>query len=109
MLRRIRDALGWLTGSLLGCLIIAALVASPGLVVLWIGGALGVPWALTAQARVYIWITDLFTAANALLPAWAWFMMFTLAWLAFLDVFVRGLVRDEFSKQLKTFRERRIP
>lgn len=109
MFRRLRDALGWLTGSLLGVLILVAMAALPVFAVLWIGGALGVPWALTAQARVYLWLADFFTAANGLLPPWAWFIMFTLGWLAFLDLHVRALVREEFSKHLKTFRERRLP
>lgn len=109
MIHRIRDALGWLTGSFLGVLVIVALVMLPVMVVLWIGGALGVGWALVAQLRIAMWVADVFATANELLPPWGWFAMITLLWLAFLDVHVRGLVRDEFSKQLKSFRERKLP
>lgn len=108
MLRRVRDALGWLTGSLLGVLVIAALAMLPVMVVLWVGIALGVPWASAAQMRLYLGVARLFDALDRLLPPWAWFIMFTLAWLAFLDTFVRGLVREEFSK-LKALSEREEP
>jgi len=100
MIARIREALGSFTGSILGLAILAALIMLPVFVVLWIGTALGVPWAIAAQVRFAIWTTDAFAAANELLPAWAWFVMFTLLWLAFLDVQVRWLVRDELSKRL---------
>jgi hypothetical protein len=106
VITRIRDALGSLTGSLLGVLIIGAIAVAPVLVVLWIGAALELAWAIRTQARVAIWLSDAFTAANEFLPAWAWFIMFTLAWLAFLDVHVRALVREELSKQLKAHNER---
>ena len=109
MIRRIRDALGWLTGSFLGVLVIVAVVALPVLTVLWIGVALGVPLAIRAQVSLYLAVASLFDALNTLLPPWAWFLMLMLLWLAFLDLHVRGLVRDEFSKQLKAFRERKLP
>lgn len=109
MLRRVRDSLGWLTGSFLGVLVIVSLVAMPLLTVLWVGVALGVPAAITAQVGLYLAIASVFDTLNDLLPPWAWFIMFTLLWLAFLDVHVRGLVRDEFSQQLKSFRERKLP
>lgn len=109
MMRKIRDALGRLTGSLLGVLVIGAVAALPVVLVLWIGSALGADWAIVAQARVVIWLSNAFAAANDFLPPWAWFIMFTLSWLAFLDVHVRWLVRDEFSKQLKALRERKLP
>jgi hypothetical protein len=106
MIAKIREALGWLTGSLLGVAIIAAFVLLPVCVVLWIGSALGVPWAIEAQVRVYVWVRAAHAAATDLLPPWAWFWMLTLLWLSFLDVHVRGLVRDELSKQLKAQDER---
>lgn len=108
MLRRVRDALGWLTGSLLGVLVIAALAIAPVILVLWAGVALGVPWASVAQLRLYLGAAALFNALDRLLPPWAWFIMFTLAWLAFLDLHVRWLVREEFSK-LKALNERGDP
>jgi hypothetical protein len=106
VISRIRDALGSLTGSLLGVLIIGAIAALPVFVVLWVGSALGVGWTIRTQAWLAIWIADAFAAANSFLPPWAWFTMFTLAWLAFLDVHVRALVRDELSKHLKADNER---
>jgi hypothetical protein len=108
VIARIRDALGSFTGSMLGLAIIAALIGLPVFVVLWIGTALGVPWAIEAQARIVIWTSDAFASANELLPAWAWFAMISLFWLAFLDVHVRALVRDELSKHL-TRAERKDP
>lgn len=98
MINRIRDALGWLTGSALAVLIIAALVTLPFWLVLWLGMALGVREATGMHTRVMIWISDAFDAANGLLPAWAWFAVIACAWLAFLDVHVRWLVRDELAK-----------
>lgn len=109
MLRRVRHALGSLAGSLLGVAIIGACGLLPVCLVLWIASALGVPWAITVQVRVLVAVAAALDLANALLPAWMWFALITLLWLAFLDVFVRGLVRDEFSKQLKSFRERKLP
>jgi hypothetical protein len=109
VIARLKAALGWLTGSLLGVCVIAAIAALPIVIVLWVGVALGVDWAITAQVRVVIWLSNAVAAANDFLPPWAWFMMITLSWLAFLDVHVRGLVRDEFSKQLKAVRERKLP
>lgn len=106
MIRKIRDALGWLTGSLLGVAIIAAFVLLPVFVVLWIASALHVPWALDARIRVVFVLAAAVDLANALLPPWAWFVVITLLWLAFLDVHVRGLVRDELSKQLKALDKR---
>jgi hypothetical protein len=106
VISRIRDALGSFTGSILGLAIIAALIALPVFIVLWIGVALGVPWASVAQAQIAIWVVDAGAAANALLPAWAWFAILGLLWLAFLDVHVRALVRDELSKHLKADNER---
>lgn len=100
MIRRIRDALGWLTGSLLGVLAIGAVVLLPLLLVLWIGVALGVHWAIALHVRLYLAVAAFFDTLNDLLPPWAWFAMITLAWLAFLDVHVRGLVRDELSKHV---------
>jgi hypothetical protein len=35
------------------------------------------------------------------MPGWAWFGMIALCWLAFIDVHVRGVVRDELAKYLK--------
>jgi hypothetical protein len=101
VIARIKDALGWVTGSMLGVGIIAALVLLPVFVVLWTASALGVPWAIALQLRLSIWVVAAFAAANRLLPAWAWFAIIALLWLAFLDVHVRWLVRDELSKQLK--------
>ncbi len=98
-MHRIRDALGWLTGSALAVLILAAIVALPVFVVLWLGIALGVEDAVIIHARIAIWVVDAFEAANGLLPAWAWFAVIGCAWLAFLDVHVRWLVRDELAKQ----------
>jgi hypothetical protein len=95
---RVVETLGRLTRSLLGVAIIGALVALPVCVVLWIGTALGAPWAIAAQVWFAIWIADAFAAANELLPAWAWFATITVLWLAFLDVQVRWLVRDELAK-----------
>lgn len=95
----IKRALGSFTGSLLGVVIILAIVALPIAIVLWIGSALGVEWAIAVQVRIYVWARDAVAFATDLLPAWAWFIMFTLGWLAFLDVHVRTLVRDELSKQ----------
>lgn len=109
MFRRIRDTLGWLTGSFLGILAIGAVMLLPLLLVLWTSVALGVPWAITTQVRLYLAVAAFFDTLNDLLPAWAWFAMITLAWLAFLDLHVRWLVRDEFSKHLKSFRERKLP
>ena len=100
MMRKIRETLGSLTGSLLGILIIGAIAALPVVVVLWIGSVLGVRWAIVTQARVVMVVADVFAAANDFLPPWAWFIMFTLCWLAFLDVHVRALVREELSKHL---------
>jgi hypothetical protein len=108
VIAKIRDALGSFTGSMLGLAIIIAIAALPAFVVLWIGTALGVPWAIAAQVRVAIWTSDAFALANELLPAWAWFVMIGLFWLAFLDVHVRALVRDELSKHL-TRAERKDP
>jgi hypothetical protein len=107
VINRIRDTLGALTGSLLGVLIIGAFAAAPMLAILWIGVALEIDWAIKTQARVVIGVADAFDAANDLLPPWAWFIMFTLAWLAFLDVHVRGLVRDELAKQQQLAEKRR--
>lgn len=104
MFRRLRDALGWLTGSLLGVLVIVSLFALPVVLVLWIGVALGVDWAIRAQAHVVIWLAHIVAAASDLLPAWAWFILCTLSWLAFLDVHVRGLVRDELAKHERSSR-----
>lgn len=106
MIARIKAALGWLAGSLLGLGIIAAIVLLPVAVVLWIGTALGVPWAIAVQVSVYLWVRAAHAAATDLLPPWAWFWMLTLLWLSFLDVHVRGLVRDELAKQLKSLNER---
>jgi hypothetical protein len=109
VITRIKAALGWLAGSVLGLAIIVAIVLLPVCVVLWIGSALGVPWAGATQARIAIWLTDAFALANELLPAWAWFGVLMLLWLAFLDVHVRALVRDECSKYLKAQNERGTP
>lgn len=106
MSRKITHALGSLTGSLLGVAIIAAFVLLPVAVVLWIGSALHIPWAISTQVRVYLWARAAHDAANDLLPPWAWFWMLTLLWLSFLDVHVRSLVRQELSKQLKALNER---
>jgi hypothetical protein len=100
VIARIKAALGWLAGSLLGLAIIVAIVLLPVFVVLWIGSALGVPWAGATQARIAIWLTDAFALADELLPAWAWFAVLMLLSLAFLDVHVRALVRDELAKRL---------
>jgi hypothetical protein len=100
VITRIKAALGWLAGSLLGLAIIVAIVLLPVFVVLWIGSALGVPWAGATQARIAIWLTDAFALADELLPAWAWFGVLMLLWLAFLDVHVRALVRNELAKHL---------
>jgi hypothetical protein len=109
VINRIRDALGSLTGSLLGILVIGAIAAAPALVLLWIGVALEIDWAIAAQVRVVILVSDAFTTAHEFLPAWAWFIMFTLAWLAFLDVHVRALVREEVSKYLKGTDKKEMP
>jgi hypothetical protein len=95
----IKAALGRLAGSLLGLAIIGAFVLLPVSVVLWIGVALGVPWAITAQVRVVLALAAARDLATTLLPAWIWFVVITLLWLAFLDVHVRWLVRDELAKQ----------
>jgi hypothetical protein len=99
VVNKIRDALGSLTGAVLAGLIILALMALPVLVVLWIGIALGVPDAAVMHARVTAGIIVAFDAANSLLPTWAWFGVIACSWLAFLDVHVRWLVRDELAKQ----------
>jgi len=99
MTRKLMDALGWLAGSILGLTIIAAVAVLPVFVVLWIGSALGIPWAIATQFRLAVWLDALVAGANATLPAWAWFAVIALLWLAFLDVHVRWLVRDELSKQ----------
>ena len=99
MTRKLMDALGWLAGSILGLTIIAAVAVLPVFVVLWIGSALGIPWAIATQFRLAVWLDALVAGANATLPAWAWFAVIGLLWLAFLDVHVRWLVRDELSKQ----------
>lgn len=109
MITKIKAALGSLVGSILGLAIIAALVVLPVFVILWIGSALGVPWAIAAQFRLAVWLESAIAGANAILPAWAWFAMLTLFWLSFLDVHVRWLVRDELSKQLKALNERNGP
>jgi hypothetical protein len=109
MMRKLANALGSLAGSLLGVAIIAAFVLLPVCVVLWIGSALGVPWAIDTQVRVYVLVRAAHAAANDLLPPWAWFWLLTLLWLSFLDVHVRGLVRQELSKQLKALDERGEP
>jgi hypothetical protein len=106
---RLKAALGWMAGSMLGVGIIAALVLLPVFVVLWIGSALGVPWALAVQYRLAVWLEAAIVAANTVLPAWAWFGIIALLWLAFLDVHVRWLVRDELSKHRKTLNERKGP
>lgn len=108
MMRNVIGALGWLTGSMLGIAIIAAIAVLPLFVVLWIGLALGVPWAIAAQVRLTIWLSAAAAALDDLLPAWAWFGVIALLWLAFLDVHVRWLVRDELSKQ-KALNERKVP
>jgi hypothetical protein len=100
MIRRIRDALGSVAGSLLGIAILVAIAALPVFVVLWIWSALNVPWAIAAQVRVIVGLSMVADAADALLPAWAWFGVLMLLWLAFLDVHVRALVRDELAKHL---------
>lgn len=100
MIARIKDALGSVAGSLLGILILVAIAALPVFVVLWIGSALGAPWAIDAQVRVAVGLSTLAAAATELLPAWAWFILVSLLWLAFLDVQVRALVRDEIAKYL---------
>lgn len=99
MIDRIKAALGWLAGSLLAGAIILGLAALPVAVVLWIGSALGVPWADEAQLRLVIWTSAALVLADRLLPGWAWFAILALLWLAFLDLHVRWLVRDELSKQ----------
>jgi hypothetical protein len=109
VIARIKAALGWLTGSMLGAAIIAAFVLLPVFVVLWIASALNVPWAIDTQVRVYLWVRAAHAAATDLLPPWAWFWMLTLLWLSFLDVHVRGLVQKELSKQLKALDERGEP
>jgi len=101
VIAKIKAALGWLTGSMLGAAIIAALIFLPVFVLLWIASALGVPWAVAVQLRLTIWLDAALAAANTVLPAWAWFAIIALLWLAFLDVHVRWLVRDELSKHLK--------
>ena len=108
MIRRVKDTLGWLAGSMLGVAMIVAFALLPVAVVLWIGSALDVPWALTVQLRIALALTAAFDLATALLPAWAWFAIITLLWLAFLDVHVRWLVREELSKQ-KALNERKAP
>jgi hypothetical protein len=109
VINRIRDALGSFAGSILGLGITAALILLPVFVVLWIGSALGVPWAIAVQFRLSVWLDAGLAAADRLLPAWTWFAMIGLLWLAFLDVHVRWLVRDELSKQLKALSERKAP
>lgn len=109
MIAKIRDALGWLTGSLLAGLIIAAIAALPIVVILWIGIALGVRDAAVMHARLIAWIAQVFELLNGLLPAWAWFVVIGCGWLAFLDVHVRWLVRDELGKQLKALSEKEDP
>jgi hypothetical protein len=99
VIHKIREALGSFTGAILAGLIILALMALPVLVVLWIGIALGVPDAAVMHARITAGIIVAFDAANSLLPAWAWFAVIGCSWLAFLDVHVRWLVRDELAKQ----------
>ncbi len=106
MIGKITAALGWLAGSILGLTIIAAVAVLPVFVVLWIGSALGIPWAIATQFRLAVWLDALVAGANATLPAWAWFAVIGLLWLAFLDVHVRWLVRDEFSK-LQAINERK--
>jgi hypothetical protein len=98
VIAKIKAALGSWTGSLLGVAIITAFALLPVIAVLWIASALGVPWALDAQVWIIIWLSNAYSFAHELLPAWAWFAMLTLLWLAFLDVHVRWLVRDELAK-----------
>jgi hypothetical protein len=95
----IKTALGWLAGSILGLVILIALIVFPVFVVLWIGVAMGVPAAIAVQVQLVIWLSAVATALDGLLPAWGWFAILAMLWLAFLDVHVRWLVRDEFSKQ----------
>ena len=109
MMRKLANALGSLAGSLLGVAIIAAFVLLPVCVVLWIGSALGVPWAIATQVRVYLWVRAAHAAATDLLPPWAWCAMITLLWLSFLDVHVRGLVHKELAKQLKALDDKGEP
>jgi hypothetical protein len=109
MIRSIRDALGRWMGSFLGLLIIAAFAALPVMGVLWVGAALGQRWAIGPQASIAIWLSDAFAAANDFLPAWMWFTVITLLWLSFLNVHVRGIVRDELVKHRDTHDERKAP
>jgi hypothetical protein len=108
VIAKIKAALGRLAGSLLGVAIITAFVLLPVVAVLWIASALGVPWALDVQVWMVIWLAAVFRAADELLPAWAWFAMITLLWLAFLDVHVRYLVRDELSKHRKALNDKEV-
>jgi hypothetical protein len=108
MIAKVKAALGWLAGSILGLGIILAIVVLPVFIVLWIGLALGVPWAIALQVRLTIWLSSATAALDGLMPAWAWFGALALLWLAFLDVQVRWLVRDELSKQ-KALNERNVP
>jgi hypothetical protein len=107
VITKIKAALGWLVGSILGLAIIITLIALPVFVVMWAAVALGVPWAITAQLTIAMWIGVVAETANQLLPAWAWFGLTALLWLAFLDVHVRWLVRDEFAKQVQALSERK--
>jgi hypothetical protein len=106
---RIRDALGWVTGSLLAGVIIAAIVTLPVFVVLWLGIALGVRDAVVMHARITVWIGEAFSVLDGLLPAWAWFAVLGCGWLAFLDLHVRWLVRDELVKRTKAPNEKEDP
>lgn len=109
MIHRIRDALGSLTGTLLGVAIMASFALLPVVAVLWIASALGVPWAIDVKIRVLLALAAAVDTATLLLPAPAWFVILTLLWLAFLDVHVRWLVRDELSKHTKATDERTLP
>jgi hypothetical protein len=101
VITRVKAALGWLAGSLLGLAIIVTIALLPVCVVLWIASALGLQWAIATQVRVYVWVRAAHETAIDMLPSWAWFWMLTLLWLAFLDAQVRWLVRDELSKRSK--------
>jgi hypothetical protein len=104
MIAKIAAGLGWVSGSLLGLAIIISLTLLPVFVVLWIATALDVPWAGDVQMRIAAWGAAVLTAADRLLPAWAWFALIGLLWLSFLDLHVRWLVRDELSKSRKDTR-----
>jgi hypothetical protein len=101
VIHRIRDALGWLTGWVLVLLIIGALASLPIVAMLWIAVALGIRDAAMILAHIELRMEAIFAAADRLMPGWAWFGMIALCWLAFIDVHVRGVVRDELAKYLK--------